>query len=132
MLYWFQVSGPAPYDHGVQEGAWAEATDRGFTFYSNVSIDNGCSSSYSHFINLRRCLDGLVVLSITSQTAANLSTCSLDDQPRATGGLAYIPATLRQIFSSVADLPCHRRQVSSSIKVLCKANSPKDQQVLPP
>lgn len=69
------------------EGAWAEATDRGPTVYLNGFIDNGSPSDYAHFTNLRRYPDGPIVPNTTLQAATILSTPSLDNYPRAMGGL---------------------------------------------
>ncbi|KAJ5314466.1 Major facilitator superfamily domain general substrate transporter [Penicillium atrosanguineum] len=72
-------------------GAWTQAPDKGLAFYLNGFIDNGTNSNYAHFSNFRRYLDGMIVLNTTSQIATNLSTSSLDNYPRAMGGLAYVP-----------------------------------------
>ncbi|KAJ5975630.1 hypothetical protein N7481_009337 [Penicillium waksmanii] len=72
-------------------GAYAEATGRGMGFYLNGFIDNGSNPDYQFYTDFRRYLDGLVVLNTTTQEAKNLSTSSLDNYPRAMGGLVYLP-----------------------------------------
>lgn len=72
-------------------GAYAEALGRGMGFYLNGFIDNGSSSDYQTYPNFRRYLDGLIVLNTTTQEAKNLSTSSLENYPRAMGGLVYLP-----------------------------------------
>jgi hypothetical protein len=72
-------------------GAYAEATGRGMGFYLNGFIDNGSNPDYQYYTDFRRYLDGLVVLNTTTQEAKNLSTSSLENYPRAMGGLVYLP-----------------------------------------
>ncbi|KAJ5391862.1 hypothetical protein N7509_007352 [Penicillium cosmopolitanum] len=72
-------------------GAYAEVTGRGMGFYLNGFIDNGSNPDYQYYTDFRRYLDGLVVLNTTTQEAKNLSTSSLENYPRAMGGLVYLP-----------------------------------------
>lgn len=72
-------------------GAWAQAPAKGLAFYLNGFIDNGTNSNYAYLSNFRRYIDGLIVLNTTSQRATNLSTSSMENYPRAMGGLAYVP-----------------------------------------
>lgn len=72
-------------------GAYAEVADRGMGFYLNGFIDNGSSPDYQNYVDFRRYLDGLIVLNTTTQEAKNLSTSSLENYPRAMGGLVYLP-----------------------------------------
>ena len=72
-------------------GAYAEATGRGMGFYLNGFLDNGTNPDYAFWPNFRRYLDGLIVLNTTTQEAKNISTSSLENYPRAMGGLVYLP-----------------------------------------
>lgn len=72
-------------------GAYAEATGRGMGFYLNGFLDNGTNPDYAFWPDFRRYLDGLIVLNTTTQEAKNISTSSLENYPRAMGGLVYLP-----------------------------------------
>ncbi|KAJ5082373.1 hypothetical protein N7532_011416 [Penicillium argentinense] len=72
-------------------GAYAEATGRGMAFYLNGFLDNGSSPDYQYYEDFRTYVPGLIVLNTTTQEAKNLSTSSLNNYPRAMGGLVYLP-----------------------------------------
>ncbi|KAI9931940.1 hypothetical protein MW887_009441 [Aspergillus wentii] len=71
-------------------GAYAEAPDQGLAFWLNGYIDNGTSNGLEGQSGLLRYLDGLIVIDTNKQTAKNVSTSSMDNFPRAKGGMAYI------------------------------------------
>lgn len=72
-------------------GAYAEASDRGLTFYLNGFVNDKEKDGLEGTSSFLQYLDGLVMIDTQSHTATNFSTASLRRFPRAKGSMVYIP-----------------------------------------
>lgn len=72
-------------------GAYIDAAELGLGFYHNGEIDSGSQTSLQSLKNFRGFVPGMVVVDTAHQTARNVSTDALQDNPRARHRMVYIP-----------------------------------------
>lgn len=72
-------------------GAYAEAPDLGLAFWYNGQRDSGSSTAAQPLNGTIDFMKGMIVIDFNTETAKNISTDAVSDQPRVRGKMVYVP-----------------------------------------